>query len=87
MSRFYKLPAHLLVEGVSTDDGQDVLEVQAADGLVTITVYTPWRDDPAEDAYNRAPPESRLYSGDRMLALAVFPATAVDLSRHPAAQR
>ena len=87
MSRFYKLPAHLLVTGVSTDDGQDVLEVQAADGLVTITVYTPWRDDPAEDAYNRAPPESRLYSGDRMVDLAVFPDTAVDLSRHPAAQR
>ena len=37
MSRFYKLPAHLLVAGVSTDDGQDVLEVQAADGIVNVT--------------------------------------------------
>ena len=47
----------------------------------------PRRDDPAEDAYNRATPESRIYSGDRMVDLAVFPDTAVDLSRHPAAQR
>jgi len=87
MSIFYKLPAHLLVGGVSTDDGQDVMDVAVHGPAVAVAVYTPRRDNPEADAANRAAPETRVYDRDRLVSLAVYDDTAVDLSRHPAAQR
>ena len=87
MSIFYRLPAHLLVGGVSTDDAQDVLDVTIDGDLVLVSVFTPRRDDPAADAENRAGPETRIYSRDRLVDLAVYPDTAVDMSLHPEAVR
>ena len=84
---YYSLPAHLLVEGVSTDDGQDVLGVDVEGDLVTAVVYTPRPDKPHLDEANRAAAETRVYSRDRLVSLATFDGTAVDLSNHPQALR
>lgn len=86
MPVFYKLPAHLLVEGLSTADGQDVVEVTVHGASVSATVYTPRPDDPDADDYNRSTPEGRIYDRGELVDLAVFDDTAVDLSRHQAAQ-
>lgn len=86
MPIFYAFPAHELVEGLSTDDGQDIVDVAVHGTSVTTTVYTPRPDDPDADAYNRATPESRIYGRDDLVSLAVFDDTAVDLSRHPSAR-
>lgn len=83
---FYALPAELLTTGVSTDDGQDVLDVSQSNGSMYVTVYTPRSDDPDADAHNRCGPELRVYDRDQLIALAVFDDTAVDLSEHPQAQ-
>ncbi|MFD6356612.1 hypothetical protein [Nocardia tengchongensis] len=46
----YMLPAVLLKVGMSTDDGQDILDVSVqTDGTVFISVYTPRSDDPEQD--------------------------------------
>lgn len=80
----YTLPAEQVEEGMSTDDGQDVLYVsRPRDGLVLVDTYTPRPDDPAADAVNRATSEGRLYrEGDRV-GLAVFEGTWVDGSDYP----
>lgn len=83
---FYELPAQFLQPGVSTDDGQDVLEVSVDGGFVLVGVYTPRPDDPDRDLYNRCAPESRFYDPDRMVSLAVFEDTRIDLSRHAEAK-
>lgn len=83
---FYELPARLLVNGISTADGQDVIRVQVHGASVSATVYTPRPDDPDADDYNRSAPETRIYGRDEMTALAVFDDTAVDLSQHPEAR-
>lgn len=85
MPVFYSLPAHLLVEGLSTDDGQDVLSVSENNGSHYVNVYTPRRDDRSADEHNRSGPELRVYDTDQRVHLAVFDDTVVDLSRHPAA--
>lgn len=86
MPIFYTLPAHQLVEGLSTDDGQDIVDVLVHGTSITATVYTPRPDDPDADAYNRATPEGRIYGHDELVDLAVFDDTVVDLSRHPSAR-
>ena len=83
---FYALPAQYLQPGLSTDDGQDVLEVNVDGGFVSVVVYTPRPDDPELDAYNRCAPESRIYDRNRLVGLAVYGDTHIDLSRHAEAQ-
>lgn len=46
----------------------------------------PRPDDADADTENRSAPESRVYSRDDYVALAVFPETATDLSQHPKAR-
>lgn len=70
---FYSLPATKLAEGMSTEDGQDVLAVERADdGWVYARVYTPRSDDAAQDEENRSGPETRLYEPGERVGLAVF---------------
>ena len=83
---FYDLPATELHEGVSTDDGQDVLEVEISATGVLATVYTPRSDDPDIDEDNRNATETRLYDVTEMVSLAVFPDTETDLSHHSKAR-
>jgi len=84
-SLFYALPAQHLQLGVSTADGQDVVEVQHVGNNVIYTCYTPRPDDPDADAYNRSAPETRIRDRSRSVDLAVFEDTEVDLSKHPEA--
>ena len=86
MTLFYKLPAALLVEGVSTDDGQDVLSVHDWGESISTAVYTPRSDDPAIDELNRTQPETRIWRRDELVDLAVFTDTEVDLSDHASAR-
>lgn len=83
---FYELPAYLLEPGVSTSDGQDVIEVRFDGDSVSAIVYTPRPDDPDADAYNLSTPEGRIFGRDEAVRLAVFPDTQVDLSDHPEAK-
>ncbi len=83
---FYALPAQYLQPGLSTDDGQDVLEVNVDGGFVSVVVYTPRPDDPELDSYNRSVPESRIYDRNRLVGLAVFEDTRIDLSPHAEAK-
>ncbi len=83
---FYELPADELREGVSTDDGQDVLRVRIFGTHVHAAVYTPLPDDPEVDEERRNSPETRIYPCGSLVSLAVFADTATDLSRHPQAQ-
>lgn len=78
MPQFYELPAHRLIEGLSTDDGQDILSVAVTDTTVQATVYTSRPDDLVQDAENRREPETRMYRPDDAVGLAVFSDTAVD---------
>lgn len=78
---FYALPAQLVAEGMSTDDGQDVVSVTTDGGRVVIEVYTRRSDDPVADEINRSEPESRVYGSTDRVGLAVFPDTHVD-GRH-----
>lgn len=86
MTIFYKLPVTALVEGVSTDDGQDVLAVHRSGDSISATVYPPRSDDPDSDALNRTQPETRIFHCHGMVELAVFTDTQVDLSDHASAQ-
>lgn len=83
---FYELPANELQEGVSTDDGQDVLHVEVCATGVLASVYTARSDDPDIDEDNRNFTETRLYDVAEMVPLAVFPDTDTDLSGHPKAR-
>lgn len=80
----YTLPAHRLAAGMSTDDGQDIIEVtvQHGDapgtGSVIVSVYTPRSDDPEQDEQNQGEPETRIYAYDEVVNLAVFTDTEVD---------
>lgn len=87
---FYWVPAECLVEGVSTDDSQDVLSVRRVSAfrgpeMVNFEVYTPRRDDPGIDSENRDYSESRCAAVGELVELCVFIDTVVDLSRHPKA--
>lgn len=81
---FYSLPANAMLAGMSTADGQDVLSVTIADGMVFAPVYTP-SEDPDEDNDRQCAPDSRMYEHDEMVDLAVFPDTDVDGTAHPLA--
>ncbi|SIC63906.1 Uncharacterised protein [Mycobacteroides abscessus subsp. abscessus] len=87
---FYWVPAECLVEGVSTDDGQDVLSVRRVSAfrgpeMVNFEVYTPRRDNPGIDSENRDYSESRYAPVGELVELCVFIDTVVDLTRHPKA--
>lgn len=83
---FYSIRVSELEEGMSTADGQDIIEVnEFANGDILARVYTPRSDDAAIDAENRAAPESRFYRADERVELAVFPDTEVDGSERPSA--
>ncbi|MFI9629275.1 hypothetical protein [Streptomyces sp. NPDC052042] len=75
---FYSLPATKLAAGMSTGDGQDILDVSVLDDSVFATVYTPRSDDPVQDAINRANTETRIYQADQTVGLAVFADTALN---------
>lgn len=82
----YGLPAQLLVTGLSTADGQDIVAVEIDGSTVAATVYTPHPDSAEADAHNWSAPETRVYGRDQLVALAVSDDTAVDLSQHPLAR-
>lgn len=83
---FYTLPARELEEGMSTGDGQDILDVAwQSDGKIVAHVYTPRADDPDLDEENRCSPEARVYEPFERVGLAVFGSTPVDGTSHPAA--
>lgn len=80
---FYTLPAHRLTEGLSTDDGQDVISVTSHDDIVMAEVYTPRSDDRTLDEENRLDSEMRVYGTYDEVDLAVFVDTRLD-GRGPA---
>ena len=86
MPLFYQIPATSLVEGVSTDDGQDVLSVHHCGDSISAVVYTPRSDDPSTDELNRTQPETRIWRRHELVDLAVFTDTEVDLSDHYSAR-
>lgn len=78
---FYSLQADKLTEGLSTDDGQDIIDVSRLGDDIHARVYTPRSDDPVLDESNRLEPETRIYSATETVGLAVFADTSVD-GRH-----
>jgi hypothetical protein len=80
-TKFYTLPARCLKEGMSTDDGQDILSVSTEGGFTLYHVYTP-SDDPDEDEENQCAPEGRIRPTEDRVGLAVFHNTPVDGSKH-----
>ncbi|GAA4884522.1 hypothetical protein GCM10023222_48630 [Saccharopolyspora cebuensis] len=83
---FYCLPAADLEEGMSTDDGQDIVSVTVSDDRVFADVYTPRSDDPEQDAHNRDETECRMYRADELVGMATFTDTAIDGSEADNAQ-
>lgn len=83
---FYSLLAEHLVEGMSTADGQDFVDVSVDDRNVYTHVYTPRSDDPDQDASNRSETEARVYRIDERVDLAVFPDTTIDGTEYPTAE-
>jgi len=76
---FYRLPASDLEPGMSTADGQDILDMYEAlgpDGVMWVYyhVYTP-ADDPTEDAQFRLGPEIRVDRPTDWVDMADFPNT------------
>jgi hypothetical protein len=82
---FYTLPAYLLGKGMSTADGQDILDAEREGRWIIAEVYTPRLDDLKQDELNREDAETRWYSPTEPVELAVFPDTEVDGSRYPEA--
>ncbi|MFI5721140.1 hypothetical protein [Nocardia sp. NPDC051750] len=81
---FYTLPVEQVEEGMSTDDGQDILAVSAwpDDSAWFLDVYTP-AEDPAADLVNQVQGECRAYKPGERVGLAVFVDTEIDGSDHP----
>jgi hypothetical protein len=80
---FYTLPARCVEEGMSTADGQDVIEVDKQfEGQIGLEVYTPYPEDPEQDEENLADSHYRLYPADERLHMAVFEDTEVDGSKY-----
>jgi hypothetical protein len=77
----YRLPAEHIEEGMSTDDGNDVLSVIVGSDLVLVSVYTP-SDDPAVDEENRCGPDTYVYRVGELADMATFPSSPVDGSSH-----
>jgi hypothetical protein len=85
---FYNLPAHAIEVGMSTADGQDVVEATPTeDGWVLVEVYTPRSDDPDQDAQNRDEPETRIHRAHEVIGMATFSDTDVDGSSHELARQ
>ncbi|WP_277675690.1 hypothetical protein [Saccharopolyspora rectivirgula] len=83
---FYCLPAADLEEGMSTDDGQDIVSVTVLEDRVFADVYTPRTDDPEQDAENRHETECRMYRPDELVGMATFSDTEIDGSEADNAQ-
>lgn len=83
---FYLLPATDLEEGMSTDDGQDIVDVSRSDEWVFVDVYTPRSDDPELDAENRHETDCRMYRPNELVGMATFDDTAIDASDADTAQ-
>jgi hypothetical protein len=79
---FFTLPAVSLEPGMSTADGQDVLDATQTDRQVIFHVYTP-ADDQAEDARRQAAPETRACSLHARVGMGDFGNTANPGRRHP----
>ncbi|RJQ79955.1 hypothetical protein D5S17_09290 [Pseudonocardiaceae bacterium YIM PH 21723] len=84
---FYRLPADLLEDGMSTDDGQDILEVVRSpeDGTIFYLVFTPRSDDPAQHESNQTDAEWRITKSGAIVDLARFSDTGTDGSHLPEA--
>lgn len=82
---YYTLPVEQVEEGMSTDDGQEILHVSVwpDDSAVLLDVFTPRSDDPNADAANRADGECRAYAWGEPVGLAVYLDTEVDGSEYP----
>lgn len=81
---FYSLPPSDLEVGMSTDDGQDIVELTPdEDGWIFADVYTPCPDDPEQDESNREHTVCRPYRPGKRVSLAVFPDTDTDGSEYP----
>lgn len=83
---FYRLPATDLEKGMSTDDGQDIVDVSRSGEWIVIDVYTPRSDDPELDEQNRHETECRMYRPDELVGMATFVDTAIDGSDADTAQ-
>lgn len=79
---FYTLPAECLEPGMSTDDGQDILDdIVIENGHVYYHVYTP-ADDPKVDNERQCAPEARIAPVGQRVELAVFVDTNNDATTH-----
>ncbi|MFZ2242790.1 MAG: hypothetical protein WAV90_25100 [Gordonia amarae] len=77
---FYELPADELVEGLSTDDGCDIVSVATSSGgMILASVYQPGSIASGQG-------ETRAYVPGQLVRLGVFDGTEVDRSRHRAAK-
>jgi hypothetical protein len=74
VTTFYDRPAHELEKGMSTADGQDIIDVwfDRERSLVGYDVYTP-SDDEEEDETRRCAPDARVAGWDDAVELARFP--------------
>jgi hypothetical protein len=80
---FYLLPAGSMTEGMSTNDGQDILDLGGTANLLIGHVYTP-ADDPDEDLRRRCAPEARGFSSpDQPVSMADFVNTRTPGRGHP----
>lgn len=83
---FYEVPVEAVRAGASTDDAQDVVEVDfSGKEYVRFETYTPRPDDAELDSRNRQFSQTTLVAHGRQVQLCVFIDTAVDLSSHPKA--
>lgn len=72
-----------MTEGMSTNDGQDVLDLGGTANLLVAHVYTP-ADDPDEDLRRRSAPEARGFaSPDQPVPMADFVNTRTPGRGHP----
>jgi hypothetical protein len=82
-SAVYEIEAENLEEGMSTSDGQDILDVHVGCEWVVAHVYTPRVDDPYLDAVNRGEPEARMWRRGDAVELMDFPDTLNKAEKHP----
>ncbi|MBC7303182.1 hypothetical protein [Nocardia salmonicida] len=81
---YYSLPASDVAEGMSTNDGKDIVEITTnRQGLLVLTVYTPRSDNLQQDEINREHTENRWYEPNERVNLAVYSDTKTNGSTHP----
>ena len=83
---FYWLKARYLEEGMTTADGQDLLDISGSMVIgsrsqLIAHVYTP-ADVPEEDEENRRGPEARIYDPEEWVQMADFVNTPNPGSAH-----